>query len=74
MIWTVLIWAGAAISAAGLGGILWSIMMVTRARRAGLPDEALRAQLRRGVAVNMGALFVSVIGLMMVVVGILLGP
>ncbi len=74
MIWTVLIWAGAAISLAGLIGILWSIVMVTRARRAGLPDEALRIQLRRGVAVNMAALFVSVIGLMMVVVGILLGP
>ncbi len=74
MIWTMLIWAGAAVSLMGLAGIVWSIVAVARARRAGLDDAALRARLQRMVGVNMGALFVSVIGLMMVVLGVWLGP
>ena len=67
-----LIWIGAAISLAGIGGILWCILAVARARRAGLDDEALRVTMKRVVAVNLGALFVSVIGLMLVVVGVVL--
>ena len=39
--------------------------------RAGLSDEALRQAVQKVVPVNTGALFLSVIGLMMVVVGIL---
>jgi len=68
-----LIWAGAVISLIGIGGIVWCILAVTRAKRAGLDDEALRATMKRVVAVNLGALFVSVIGLMLVVVGVVLG-
>lgn len=68
-----LIWAGAAVSVAGIAGILASVLTIARARRAGLSDEALRAKLRGAVALNMGALFVSVIGLMMVVLGVTLG-
>ncbi|TNF12104.1 MAG: hypothetical protein EP320_12900 [Rhodobacteraceae bacterium] len=68
-----LIWAGAGVSVLGLIGILYSIIAVAKAKRAGLPDDALRAKLQKVVALNMGALFVSVIGLMMVVVGIFLG-
>lgn len=74
MIWTILIWVGAAISLAGLGGILWSVLTVLRARRAGLPDAALRARLQSSLTANMVALFVSVIGLMLVVLGVMLGP
>ncbi|MFB2594994.1 hypothetical protein ACEYYB_09090 [Paracoccus sp. p4-l81] len=74
MIWTVLIWGGAAVSVLGLVGILWSVVTVTRARRAGLDDTALRAQMGRSLVINLGSLMVSVIGLMMVVIGIFLGP
>ncbi len=67
-----LIWIGAAISAAGLAGILWCIVTVAGYRRKGLSDEAMRVAMRRAVMVNMAALFTSVIGLMSVVVGIML--
>ncbi|MBK5946690.1 hypothetical protein CCR83_09645 [Rhodobacter veldkampii DSM 11550] len=68
-----LIWAGAAVSAAGVLAIGWCILAVLRLRRANLPDAEARARLARVVAMNLAALFVSVIGLMMVVVGIILG-
>ncbi|AQS47711.1 hypothetical protein BMI91_02515 [Thioclava sediminum] len=68
-----LIWAGAVVSVIGLFGILYCIVKVASAKRAGLPDEELRARLQKIIAINMGALFVSVIGLMMVVLGIFLG-
>lgn len=68
-----LIWSGAAVSLAGLAGLVWCILRVIRARRSGLPDDEMRAVLQKTVALNMAALFVSVIGLMMVIVGIFLG-
>jgi hypothetical protein len=66
-----LIWMGAAVTVAGLLGLIWCIIGVARARRAGLSDEALKTRLQRAVALNLAALFLSVIGLMMVVIGIL---
>lgn len=69
----ILIWAGAALSLAGLAGILWCIALIARAKRQGLDDAALREKLKSVVAINLGALFTSVIGLMMVVAGITLG-
>lgn len=66
------IWAGAAISALGLIGIVYCIIRVARAKRAKLSDEAMREVLRSTLPLNLGALFLSVIGLMMVVVGIFL--
>lgn len=69
----ILIWAGAAVSLAGLGLLVWCILRVWRARRASLSDSDLRQAVQKVVPVNTGALFLSVIGLMMVVVGILLG-
>ena len=68
-----LIWTGAAVTLAGLAGLVWCILKVAAARRAGLPDADLRARLQRVVALNLGARFLSAIGLMMVVAGILLG-
>ena len=68
-----LIWLGAAVSLLGLAGLVWCILRVWKARRAGLDDAALKAVLQKVVPVNLGALFLSVTGLMMVVVGILLG-
>ncbi len=68
-----LIWLGALISLIGLAGLVWCIIKVWRARKAGLDDDTLRAEIRKVVPLNTGALFLSVIGLMLVVVGILLG-
>jgi Flp pilus assembly protein CpaB len=65
-----LIWAGAAISLVGLAGLVWCIVKVARARRARLPDEEMRAVLKAAVPLNLGALFLSVIGLMLVILGI----
>ena len=68
-----LIWSGAAISCLGLVGLILSIIKVNRARKAGLNDEELRAAVQKVLPLNLGSLFLSVIGLMMVIVGIFLG-
>ncbi|MDG2452242.1 MAG: hypothetical protein P8M63_05320 [Paracoccaceae bacterium] len=69
-----LIWIGALVSLIGLGGILYCIYLVRRAKKtAGDDDGILRAALQKVLPMNLGALFLSVIGLMMVVVGVLLG-
>ena len=67
-----LIWLGAAVTLAGLALLVWCILRVIRARRAGLSDDELRAALQKILPVNTGALFLSVIGLMLVVLGIVL--
>ncbi|MEH6774478.1 MAG: hypothetical protein V7668_11175 [Cereibacter changlensis] len=68
-----LIWIGAAISLAGVAGLVWCIVLAMQARKAGLEEEAMRARLQRVVTLNMAALGISALGLMCVVVGILLG-
>lgn len=68
-----LVYTGAGVSVLGLAGLIACIVLVTRARRAGGGDAAIRARLQKLVPLNMAALFLSVIGLMMVVVGIVLG-
>ncbi|MDO9527329.1 MAG: hypothetical protein Q7J57_17610 [Gemmobacter sp.] len=67
-----LIWIGAAMTLAGVAGIVWCIVMVTRAKRAGLDDAALKSALQRVVAVNLGALGMSALGLGAVVAGLML--
>ena len=69
----IIIWIGATLSVLGLVGLIWSIIRVARARRAGLPDEELRAAVAAVLPLNLGSLFLSVIGLMLVIVGVLLG-
>ncbi|MBB95228.1 MAG: hypothetical protein CML68_11610 [Rhodobacteraceae bacterium] len=69
----ILIWAGATLSIVGLMGLVWSIIKVVSARRKTSDDDELRAVVQRVLPYNMGALFVSVIGLMMVILGIFLG-
>ena len=72
-VWDLLIWGGAVLTAMGLGGIGWCIVAVARAKRSGLEEGAMRATMQRVVAVNMGALAASMLGLMAVVLGIMLG-
>ena len=67
---SVIIWSGAALSLLGLAGLIWCILRVSRAKRAGLDDAAMREVLRGALPLNLGALFLSVIGLMLVIVGI----
>lgn len=69
----ILIWIGAVVTLIGLAVILWSILEIVKAKRAGLDDETLRGRLQRAVTVNLGAFFLSVLGLIMVVAGIMLG-
>lgn len=68
-----LVWIGAAISTIGLVGIVYSIVAVTSAKKANMDDDALRARLQAILPINIGSLLFSILGLMMVVTGILLG-
>lgn len=68
----ILIFAGAILSLIGLVGLIYCIVTALRARKQGLSDEEMRNRLRGLVAWNMGALFTSILGLMMIVAGILL--
>lgn len=68
-----LIWSGTTVSVLGLAGLVWCIVTVARARRSGLSDQEMRTVMQRVLPRNLAALFLSVIGLMMVIVGISLG-
>lgn len=68
-----LVWTGSAVTLLGVAMLVFCIIRVLRARRAGLDDTALKARLQSVVALNLGALAVSAIGLMLVVAGLLLG-
>lgn len=69
----IIVWIGAALSVLGLCGIIYSMVAVTKAKRANLPDEELRARISKILPVNLVALFVSMIGLMAVIIGVMLG-
>jgi hypothetical protein len=67
-----LIMIGATLSVIGLIGIIYSIVAVAKAKRAKLEDAVLRERLAKVLPINLGALLVSVIGLICVIVGIVL--
>lgn len=69
----IMVWGGAALSLIGLIGLILSIIRVVRARRADMNDEDLRDVLKGVLPLNIGSLFLSVIGLMLVMVGLSLG-
>jgi hypothetical protein len=68
-----LTWVGAGITLVGVAGLMWTAFTANQLRKSGLEDADLRRALQKAVLRNMVALFTSVIGLMMVVVGISLG-
>ncbi len=72
-IFDLLVFGGAAVTLLGFIALVWCILRVAKARRARLPDDEMRAVLKKVVPVNFGALAVSVLGLMLVVIGISLG-
>jgi heme exporter protein D len=68
-----LIWAGTAMTLVGVGGLVYCVLRTLKARRAGLEEAALRAELQRVITINMAALGFSALGLAAVVAGIMLG-
>ena len=67
-----LIWIGAGLTLIGLLGLIWCIVIAMRARKEGLDDAAMKARLQKVVALNLGALAISAIGLMTVIMGVFL--
>ena len=67
-----LIWGGAVVSFSGLVGLIWCINKARQAKNATSSDEELNAAIRKLIPSNMGALFLSTIGLMITIVGIFL--
>jgi hypothetical protein len=68
----ILIWIGSILSILGLIGLLWCIKTVVKAKKLADSDEELRTSLQKVVPLNMAALFLSAIGLMLVILGIML--
>ncbi len=64
---------GALVTLAGVGALAACVVLAARARRRAADDAALRAALQRLLPLNLGALLLSALGLMLVVIGILLG-
>mgnify|MGYP003540374768 CR=1 FL=1 len=68
----IVIWSGAALTLVGILGLLWCVKIVMDIKRANLPDAETRVAMQRPVAINMGALAVSFLGLIAVLVGVIL--
>ena len=67
-----LIWIGAAVTMAGVGGLLTTAWGAYKLRLTGRDDPQMRAQLQRMVNRNLISLGVAVLGLMSVIMGIAL--
>ena len=67
-----LIWIGSILSILGLVGLFLCIRTVLKAKKLAASDEELRSSLQKVVPLNMAALFLSAIGLMLVILGIML--
>ncbi len=70
MEWLIIV--GAIISLFGLIGLLICIVRAMRIRSDGGDPDEMRAKLQPLVALNFGAMALSIIGLMCVVIGVLL--
>ncbi len=66
------VWSGTALTVVGILGLAWCIKIVLGIKRANLPDDEARRRMQRVVALNMGALAVSFLGLIVVLVGVIL--
>ena len=67
-----LIWVGTILSILGLVGLFWCIKTVLKAKKLSASADKLRSSLQKVVPLNMAALFLSAIGLMLVILGIML--
>lgn len=70
---TWMIWPGALVALLGVAGLVYCIVSAASIRKQDLDEDEMKSRLQRLVAMNLGALFVSTIGLMLVIVGILIG-
>ena len=68
----ILILIGSILSILGLVGLFWCIKTVLKAKKNATSDEQLRNSLQKIVPLNMAALFLSAIGLVLVILGIIL--
>ena len=68
-----MIWAGAGVTVVGVALLIWVIRQVVAARRENLTEDQMKDRLQLLVAWNMGALGLSAIGLMLVVIGLVFG-
>ena len=69
---TLLIKIGAGLSLVGVGGLILCILLALKARKLDLSEADMRKKLQKIVALNLGALAISAVGLMMVVFSIFL--
>ena len=67
-----LVYLGAGLSCLGLVGLVLCIVRAAQAKRAGGTAEEMQARLAPLIPLNLGSLFLSIIGLMCIVIGILL--
>ena len=68
----ILIWGGALLSVFGLIGLLFSMYKVAKAKKNNTSDQELRDSIKAAMPLNLASLFVSVLGLMSVIIGILM--
>lgn len=68
-----LIWLGVALTLIGVALLIYCITAALKAKKQGGSDDDIRARLQKVVALNMGALLISAIGLGAVTIGIILG-
>lgn len=67
-----LMWSGVFLTMTGVLGLVMVAHYTWKLRRTDLADSAMREALQKGVARNNAALFVSVFGLMLVIMGLVL--
>ncbi|WP_420003128.1 hypothetical protein [Arenibacterium sp. LLYu02] len=67
-----LVWAGGGLSVLGMLGLGWCVLIILRAKRRNLSEDEMRAVLQSTLPKNLGALMLSMLGLMLVVVGLFL--
>ena len=68
----ILIWGGALLSVCGLIGLLFSMYKVAKAKKNNTSDQELRESIKAAMPLNLASLFVSVLGLMSVIIGVLM--
>tara|TARA_B100001057_G_scaffold497482_1_gene601686 strand:- start:744 stop:962 length:219 start_codon:yes stop_codon:yes gene_type:complete len=68
----ILIWGGALLSVFGLIGLLFSMYKVAKAKKNSNSDQELRESIKAAMPLNLASLFVSVLGLMSVIIGVLM--
>ena len=68
----ILIWGGALLSLFGLIGLLFSMYKVAKAKKNNTSDQELRGSIKAAMPLNLASLFVSVLGLMSVIIGVLM--